>query len=120
MTAESEATWIGYSVFDTSQECYEYCENACYIASNTQSAKRFLDTSFFPGDCEIHSVSWDDLLKDYGCSGGEYAMEADVFARFKSLAQQHGVSFDAEVFYGDDSIMVVEINHQFLIRGNDE
>jgi len=120
MTAESEATWIGYSVFDTSQECYEYCENACYIAANTQSAKRFLDTSFFPGDCEIHSVSWDDLLKDYGCSGGEYAMEADVFARFKSLAQQHGVSFDAEVFYGDDSIMVVEINHQFLIRGNDE
>ncbi len=120
MTAESEATWIGYSVFDTSQECYEYCENACYIAANTQSAKRFLDTSFVPGDCEIHSVSWDDLLKDYGCSGGEYAMEPDVFARFKSLAQQHGVTFEAEAFYGDDSIMVVEIDHQFLIRVNDE
>ena len=80
MTAESEATWIGYSVFDTSQECYEYNENACCIAANTQSAKRFLDTSFFPGDCEIHPVSWDELLKDYGCSGGEYAMEPDACA----------------------------------------
>ncbi|MEZ6035809.1 MAG: hypothetical protein R3C17_22140 [Planctomycetaceae bacterium] len=120
MTAESEATWIGYSVFDTSQECYEYNENACYIAANQKTAKRFLDTSFFPGDCEIHSVSWNDLLKDYGCSGGEYAMEAEAFDRFKLLAEQHGVTFEAEVFYGDDSIMVVEIDHQSLIRGNDE
>lgn len=116
MTAESEATLIGYSVFDTSQECYEYNENACYIAANQQAAKRFLNTSFFPEDCEIHSVSWDDLLKDYGCSGGEYAMEADVFARFKSLALQHGVTFAAEPFDGDVLLMVVEIDHQFLIR----
>jgi len=112
MIAGSEATRIGYSVFNTSQECYEYCENACYIAANPQTAKRFLDASFFPGDCEIHAVSWDDLLKDYGCSCGDYAMEADAFARFKSLAQQHGVTFEAEVFYGDDSIMVVEIDHR--------
>ena len=120
MTAESEATRIGYSVFDTSQECYEYHENACYIAANPETAKRFLDTSFLPCDCEIHSVSWDDLLKDYGCSGGEYAVEADVFARFKSLAQQHGVTFEAEAFYGDDSIMVVEIDHQFLTDEDDD
>ena len=49
MTAESEATWIGYSVFDTSQECYEYNENACYIAANPQSAKRFLRHFLFSG-----------------------------------------------------------------------
>jgi hypothetical protein len=120
MMAGSDATEIGYSVFDTSEESYEYCENACYIAANPQTAKRFLDTSFFPGDCEIHSVSWDELLKDYGCSGGEYAMEADAFARFKSLAQQHGVTYEAEEFDGDDSIMIVQIDHQFLIRVNDE
>ncbi len=119
MTAGIDATRIGYSVFNTSEECYEYCENACYIAANLQTAKRFLDTSFFPGDCEIRSVAWDDLRKDYGCSGGEYAMEADAFARFQSLAQQHGVTYQAEAFNGDESIMIVEINHEFLIRGND-
>ena len=120
MTAESEATWVGYSVFDTSQECYEYCEDSCYIAANQQAAKRFLNTSFFPEDCEIHSVSWDELLKDYGCSCGSYAMEPEAFERFKSLALQHGVTFEVEPFDGDVSIMVVEIDHQFLIRGNDE
>ena len=120
MTAESEATWVGYSVFDTSQECYEYNENACYIAANPETAKRFLDTSFFPGNCEIHTVSWDDLLKDYGCSCGSYAMEPEAFERFKTLVQQHGVTFEVEPFDGNVSIMVVEIDHQFLIRGNDE
>ena len=29
MTGKNEVTLIGYSVFDTSQECYEYNENAC-------------------------------------------------------------------------------------------
>ena len=120
MTEKNEATLIGYSVFDTGQECYEYNENACYIAANQPAAKRFLTTSFFPEDCEIHSVSWDDLLKDYGCSCGEYAMEAEVFDRFKALAQQHGVTFEVEPFDGDVLLMVVEIDHRFLIRVDDD
>ncbi|MCX7388171.1 MAG: hypothetical protein NTX48_16020 [Planctomycetales bacterium] len=120
MTAESESTWVGYSVFDTSEECYEYNENACYIAANQQAAKRFLNTSFFPHDCEIHSVSWDDLLKDYGCSCGRSAMEAEAFSRFKALALQHGVRFEVERFDGDVLLMVVEIDHQFLRRLEDD
>ena len=120
MTEMNEATLIGYSVFDTGQECYEYNENACYIAANQPAAKRFLTTSFFPEDCEIHSVSWDDLLKDYGCSGGEYAMEAEVFDRFKALAQQHGVTFEVEPFDDDVLLIVVEIDHRFLIRVDDD
>ena len=106
MTAGSEATGIGYSVFDTSEECYEYNENACFIAATQSSAKRFLEVAcVIPRYGRIDSVSWDDLLEDYGCSGGEYAMEADAFARFKSLAQQHGVTFEAEPYDGDDSLM---------------
>jgi hypothetical protein len=120
MTEKNEATLIGYSVFDTSQECYEYNENACYIAANQKTAQRFLTTSFFPEDCEIHSVSWDDLLKDYGCSCGTYAMEAEAFERFKARAQQHGVTFEVEPFDGDVLLMVVEIHHQFLSRVDDE
>ena len=41
-------------------------------------------------------------------------MSTDAFARFQSLAQEHGVSFDAEAYDGDDSLMVVKIDHRFL------
>ena len=47
-------------------------------------------------------------------------MEADAFARFKSLAQQHGVTFEAQPYDSDDSLMVVEIDHQFLIDVDDD
>jgi len=121
MTGKNEATLVGYSVFDTSEQCYEYNENACYIAATEQSAKQFLqDACVVFRNGRIDLVSWDDLLKDYGCSGGEYAMEAEAFARFKSLAQQHGVSFEAEAYDGDDSLMVVEIDHQFLTDEDDD
>ena len=121
MTGKNEATLIGYSVFDTSEDCYEYNENACFIAATQQSAKQFLqDACVVPRYGRIDPVSWDDLLKNYGCSGGEYAMEAEAFARFKSLALQHGVTFEAEAFYGDDSIMVVVIDHQFLTNEDDD
>ena len=106
---------IGYSVFDTSEECYEYNENACLIAATLDGAKRVLGNAMMsPQDAEFHSVSWDDLLRDFGCSGGEYAMEADAFARFHKLAQDHGVSFEAEAYKGDESVMVVEIHRRFL------
>ena len=49
VTGKKEATLIGYLVFDTSEECYEYNENACYIAANQQAAKRFLKTFFSSG-----------------------------------------------------------------------
>ena len=65
-------------------------------------------------DGRVQDVSWDDLLKDYGCSCGEYAMEADAFARFRTLAEEHSVSFEAEPYAGDDSLMVVQIGREFI------
>lgn len=111
---------IGYSVFDTSEECYEYNENACMIAATMDGARRILRNAMFASeDAEFHSVFWNDLLRDYGCSGGEYAMEAEAFARFHRLAQQHGVLFEAEAYDGDDSLMVVEIARCFLTPDSD-
>ena len=73
-----------------------------------------------PRDAEFHAVFWDDLLRDFGCSGGQYAMEADAFARFRTLALEQGVAFEAEAFDGDDSLMVVEIERRFLTQDPDQ
>jgi hypothetical protein len=76
---------IGYSVYDLGEECCEYNENACYIGSTSESAHQFLEVgSLVPGDARVDAVYWDDVLRDFGCSGGEYGMEADAFARFRS------------------------------------
>ena len=115
MSTDASGLVIGYSVFDTSEECYEYNENACFIAATVDDAKRVLRSAMMsPQDAEYHPVVWDDLLRDYGCSGGQYAMEAAAFARFRTLAQEQGVSFEAEAYDGDDSLMVVQIERRFL------
>ena len=115
MSTDDSELMIGYSLFDTSEECYEYNENACFIAAALDGVKRTLSNAMMsPRDAEFHSIFWNDLLRDFGCSGGEYAMEADAFARFRTLAQQHGVIFDAEAYDGDDSLIVVEIHRRCL------
>jgi len=106
---------MGYSVFDKGQECYEYNENACFIASTRKKAQEFLEVACLdPRDGRVDTVCWDDVLRDYGCSGGQYAMEADAFARFRLVAEEHKVLFEAEAYDGDDSLMVVEIERRFL------
>ena len=61
---------IGYSVYDISEECYEYNENACYIAATPDSAQQFLEVaSLVPGNARVEAVHWDDLL----CPSGKPA-----------------------------------------------
>ena len=38
---------IGYSTFQIFGECYEYNENACYIADSPDSLKEFLEGAMF-------------------------------------------------------------------------
>ena len=115
MSGDDMTSLVGDSVFDTGQECYESSENACFVAATQDSARQFLNVAGRdPRDGRVDAVSWGDLLRDYGCSCGDYAMEAEAFARFRSLAQAHNVSFEAEPYDGDDSLMVVEIAHRFL------
>ena len=115
MSGDERTSLVGYSVFDSGQECYEYNENACFIAATRDSAQQFLNVACMdPRDGRVDAVSWDDLLRDYGCSCGEYAMEAVAFARFRALAEEHNVSFEVEPYDGDDSLMVVEIERRFL------
>ena len=115
MGVDASQLLIGYSVFDTVEECYSYNENACFIASTPDAAQRFLEVACdVPGDARVMVIHWPDLLMDFGCPGGEYALESDAFSRFQTLANEHGVAFEAQAYDGDDSLMVVEIERRFL------
>ena len=67
---------IGYSGFDSSEECYEYFENSCYIADTPQSAKNLMRNSYSClGKYRIDPVTIDQIMDDFGASCGDYAME---------------------------------------------
>ena len=65
-------------------------EDACFIAATPESAQEFLDVSCLdPRDGRITmQCYWDDpRSRDYGCSSGEYALEAAAFTRFRTLPE---------------------------------
>ena len=111
MSPPKENTTIGYSVLETFEECYQYNENACFIADSIPGAERFMAAGFTDAsDCRIDEIEFADIMSDYGASLGEYAMEAEAFARFKAIADQNNVQFNAQPYDGDDSLLVVEID----------
>ena len=104
-------TTIGYSVFETFEECYQYNENACFIADSPQNAGRFLRNGYTDAsECRIDAIGFDDIMSDYGASFGEYAMEAKAFSRFKTIAERKAVQFTVEPYEGDETLLVVEID----------
>ena len=111
MSDESSGVCIGHSIFDTNEECYAYNEDACYVAATRESADVFRDAcGIHSNAARIGSVLLDDLVGDFGGSCGEYAMEAAAYARFQKLAHQHNVSFEAEAYDRDGSLLIVQID----------
>ncbi len=102
---------VGYSIFETVEECYQYNENACFIAETRAAAKIFLRDGFAdPKGCRIDAIRSGYIMQDYGASCGEYAMERGAFLRFKVAAEVNGIQFSAELYDEDDSLLVVEID----------
>ncbi len=88
------AITIGYSAFRLFDECYEYNENACYIADTPESLRAFLiDAAFSVNDYETVSVILSDMVNDFGCSNWEYALEPGALARFEKVAETSGIGF---------------------------
>jgi len=113
MAIKESETQIGFSVFDPYEECYQYNEDACFIAATREDAEEFLKDSFLlidPAACRIDAIKFSDIMADYGASNGEYAMERDAFSRFRAVAEANGVGFSAEPYDGDDSLMVVQVD----------
>ena len=111
--------FVGYSIFETSEECWQYNENACFIAGSPESAAVFVGNGWVPAsECRIETVSLSDMQRDFGDSGGEYAIEREAFLRFQRLAELNDVRFEAEPYDGDNSLLVVTLDGVF--RHDDE
>ncbi|MCG2710846.1 MAG: hypothetical protein L6420_08310 [Elusimicrobia bacterium] len=110
MKYKDSVTIVGYSGFILFEQCYEYNENACYITDSYESAKEFMeDNCGSSNDYRIDKISFGDIMKDYGCSCGEYAMESGAFSIFKEIAVRNNVRYKAEKWDIDPSLTVVEI-----------
>lgn len=110
MNAEDKSQEIGYSGFILFEECYEYNENACYLAESQDTAKQFMiDCGYDESGFRIDRISLNDLMKDYGYSSGEYAMEELAFEKFKKIADKNGIKYSVENFELDETLKVVNI-----------
>ncbi|GJM01491.1 MAG: hypothetical protein DHS20C07_31700 [Methyloligella sp.] len=110
MKLELKNLTIGYSGFILFEECYEYNENACYLASNLEKARQFMfNCGYDRSEFRIDQISLNDLMNDYGCSSGEYAMEELAFEKFKKNADKKGINYRVEDFELDASLKVVNI-----------
>jgi len=102
---------IGYSIFETGEECWQYNEDACFIGDSYAAAEAFLAGGWTPAaECRIEPVTFAAILRDFGYSCGQYAMEREAFGRFQQLAELNGVRFESEPYDGDDSLLVVTID----------
>lgn len=107
---ESEVV-VGYAVFDTFEECYEYGENACMIADSRESARAVMQLSFSAAeDCRIDAVTFRDIMCDFGASCGEYAMESQAYIAFKRIAELNNVTFTFEPYDGVETLLVVQVD----------
>ena len=89
MEHENLNSIIGSSGFILHEECYEYNEDACYLASDKDTARNFMiNCGYTDNEFRIDSISLADIMKDYGCSMGEYAMEKSAFERFQLVAEK--------------------------------
>lgn len=113
MKHEDSGTIVGYSGFILFEECYEYNENACYITDSYELAKEFMEDNcgYSSDDYRIDKISFGDIMKDCGCSSGEYAMESKAFSIFKEIAERNRVIYKAEKWDPDYSLTVVKIEN---------
>ena len=119
MDVQQAEAHVGYSVFETFEECYQYYENACFIAATRAAADVFrADSGTQADESRIDAVCFGDVMRDYGGCGGEYAMEQEAFVRFRKTAELNGIDFRYEPYDGDDSLLVVEIDG--VVRTDDE
>jgi hypothetical protein len=111
MDRKESQTVLGYSVFEKFEECYQYNENACFIADTKDSAQTFLKNGYGEAnDCRIDAVTFGDIMLDFGASCGEYAMENRAYSAFTRIAKLNNVTFTSEPYDGDETLLVVQVD----------
>ena len=120
MDHENLNSIIGSSGFILYEECYEYNEDACYLANDKEAARQFMiNCGYTDNEFRIDDISIADIMKDYGCSLGEYAMEQSAFERFKIAAHTNSFHFNSEPFDCDSSLMVVTVDNKETAQYSD-
>ena len=114
-TEKTSEITVGYSALRTSDECYEYNENACYIADTSDSIKEFLHNAMLSvNDYRITPVLVSDLINDFGCSSGEYALEPGALSRFEKAAEKVNINYTVTPYEDSSSqkpkLFIVDIN----------
>ena len=103
-------TIIGYSGFILFEECYEYNEDACYLADSEDSVRQLMKAcGYNKSDFRVDEISISMLMNDYGCSSGEYAMEQLAFENFKTFAKDTTLKYTYEDFDMDTKLKVVNL-----------
>jgi len=109
MTKQPENIF-GYSGFILDEECYEYNENACFIAGTKSLAVEFMNNSFHSqGSYRIDPISLNEVIEDFGCSCGEFAMDTQAFTKFSEVAERNNLEYEAADLDGNSSIKIVNI-----------
>lgn len=107
---EDKKTIIGYSGFLLFEGCYEYNEDACYLADSKDSVMEFMKhAGHTRSDFRVDEVSIKNLIDDYGYSSGEYTMEKSAFEKFKAAAATMGLRYKYEDYYMDPDLKVVNL-----------
>lgn len=109
MKTEENEPIIGYSGFETFEECYGYDENACFIASSEAAADRFMSDLFMMPDYRIVPVTLSHIMNDYGASLGEFAMQKEAFERFRAAANEADIEFESKTDSYDPALFVVTV-----------
>ena len=108
---------IGYSALIFEEDGYLYNENACYLAESSAVAKQFMsDCGFIDSDFKIVEISLNDLVNDFGCSCGEYAMEKLAYEKFKVIANENGIKHKVEPYEDDPTLMVVKMGLKLWLK----
>lgn len=106
---------IGYSALKIFDECYEYNEDACYIADTPVSLKEFLDGAMLSvEDYRIESVSISDILNDFGYSSGEYALEPNALEKFERAAKELEITYTVKPY--EDNLNIEKQADLFVVK----
>ncbi len=120
---ENSETIIGYSAFRLFDECYEYIENACYIADSPESLKKFLGRAMFAvEDYRIDAVKLSYIIGDYGCSLGEFALEPKAL---KQIQQTTDCAYSVKTYdhlfnKGEPDLFVVNLDKKITVSQVDK
>ena len=103
-------TVIGYSIFLPDEGCYEYNENECFIFSSISSAENLI-LELYGKDkpYRIIPVYIKNILRDFGCSSMNYAIEPEAMAIFRKIAEKNSIYYESNLWDPSDDLIVLHV-----------